>query len=233
MQKIKNNMAEVAWVLGILFCSLGVCFSAKSGLGVSMVVAPAYVLYQKISQYFSWFTFGMSEYCLQGILVAMLSVVLRRFKWKYVLSFLVAVIHGSLVDLWNNVFSFVECDLLFERWAFCILGGVVTSFAISLMLRTYLPQEAYEVVVKEISDKYNFSFNKVKWIYDISSLVFSIILMLLLFGEFSFEMIGAGTLFLTVFNAPMITLYGKFNDKFFTFSPISPNFHKKFNRLFN
>ena len=30
-----SRMGEPAWILGILLCSLGVCFSAKSGFGVS------------------------------------------------------------------------------------------------------------------------------------------------------------------------------------------------------
>ena len=49
-KKIKRG-AELAWLFGIILCPLGVCLSAKSGLGVSMVVAPAYVLYLKLSQY--------------------------------------------------------------------------------------------------------------------------------------------------------------------------------------
>ena len=45
MENKKGRFAEIAYVLGIILCPLGVCLSAKSGFGVSMVVAPAYVLY--------------------------------------------------------------------------------------------------------------------------------------------------------------------------------------------
>ena len=50
MENKKGRFAEIAYVLGIILCPLGVCLSAKSGFGVSMVVAPAYVLYLRISE---------------------------------------------------------------------------------------------------------------------------------------------------------------------------------------
>ena len=39
MENKKGRFAESAYVLGIILCPLGVCLSAKSGFGVSMVVA--------------------------------------------------------------------------------------------------------------------------------------------------------------------------------------------------
>ena len=50
MNNKKGNFAELAYVMGMILCPLGVCLSAKSGFGVSMVVAPAYVLYLRISE---------------------------------------------------------------------------------------------------------------------------------------------------------------------------------------
>ena len=69
MNSKKGNFAELAYVMGMILCPLGVCLSAKSGFGVSMVVAPAYVLYLRISETLPWFTFGKSEYIFQGLLL--------------------------------------------------------------------------------------------------------------------------------------------------------------------
>ena len=90
MENKKGRFAEIAYVLGIILCPLGVCLSAKSGFGVSMVVAPAYVLYLRISETIPWFTFGKSEYIFQGLLLIVLAFAVRRFKWKYLLSFVTA-----------------------------------------------------------------------------------------------------------------------------------------------
>ena len=79
MENKKGRFAEIAYVLGIILCPLGVCLSAKSGFGVSMVVAPAYVLYLRISETIPWFTFGKSEYIFQGLLLIVLAFAGRRF----------------------------------------------------------------------------------------------------------------------------------------------------------
>lgn len=231
MDKRLKNGAELAWVLGIILCPLGVCLSAKSGLGVSMVVAPAYVLYLKLSQFFSWFTLGMAEYLFQGLLIAITSIVLRRFKWKYLLCFVTAVLCGIMIDVWGLLVGTEVCTVFWQQCIYCVCGALVTGFAVSLMLRTYLPQEVFELVVKEISDRFSFSVNRVKWVYDISSLLLAILLMLCLFGRFSFDMVGIGTLFVTVVNTPIITLFGKLIDKLFVFNSAFPKFYEKFEKI--
>ncbi len=233
MKQKRGRIAEAAWVAAVIICGFGVCLSAKSGFGVSMVVAPAYVIYLKISQALPWFTFGMAEYCLQGVVIIILSIVVRRFKWKYPLSFGTAICYGFALDAWRGVFGTEVYTQMYQRCLACAAGAVITAFAIALFLRTYLPQEGYELVVKEISDKFNLNMNKVKWIYDCSSLGTAIILMLLLFKRLSFEMIGAGTLIMTVINTPIIAMFGKILDSRFEFTSAFDSFHDNFNKLMN
>lgn len=71
-----------AWPIGIVLIALGVVFITKSAFGVSSVVAPAYVIHLKVSQYLPWYTFGTSEYILQGFLLMVMCVVIRRFRWR-------------------------------------------------------------------------------------------------------------------------------------------------------
>ena len=59
---------ETAYALGIALVALGVAFMEKADFGVSMVVAPAYLVYLKLSQVWDFFTFGMAEYLLQAVL---------------------------------------------------------------------------------------------------------------------------------------------------------------------
>lgn len=233
MKEKKGRIAEAAWVGAVIICGFGVCLSAKSGFGVSMVVAPAYIIYLKVSQTLPWFSFGMSEYCLQGFLIILLSILLKRFKWKYPAAFVTALCYGFALDGWMSIFGTEVYGEMYQRCLACAGGAVITAFAIALFLRTYLPQEGYELVVKEISDKFQFNMNKVKLIYDWSSLGAAIILMLLLFRRFSFEMIGAGTLVMTVINTPLITLFGRLLDSRFDFTPAFESFHEKFDRLMN
>ena len=58
---------ELAYVFGIVFVARGVVLMEKADFGVSMVVAPAYLLYRWLSPVWSFVTFGMEEYCLQAV----------------------------------------------------------------------------------------------------------------------------------------------------------------------
>jgi hypothetical protein len=69
--------------------------------------------------------------------------------------------------------------------------------------------------------------NKVKWVYDMSSLTVAVALMLALFGRFDFSLIGPGTLIIAAVNAPMIGLFGRLCDKYIDFSPLFPRFANK------
>ena len=64
---------ELAYILGIVVLALGTAFMERADLGMSMVVAPAYLLHLKISEIFPAYTFGMSEYVLQAVVLLLCS----------------------------------------------------------------------------------------------------------------------------------------------------------------
>ena len=53
---------EIAHVLALVLLALGTALTAYGDLGISMVVAPAYILHLKLSQVFPFFTFGVAGY---------------------------------------------------------------------------------------------------------------------------------------------------------------------------
>ena len=222
-----RRFGEAAYILGTVLCALGVCLSAKSGLGVSTVVAPAYVLSSFLEPIAPFFTFGNTEYIVQGIILILLAVFVRRVTLSYPLSFVTAIIYGVTLDLWRFVFGTETVDALYMKIILMVTGALLTEIAIALILRSYLPQQAYDFSVKEISVVKKYGMNKVKWIYDVSSLAVAIVLMLILFGRFDFSLIGPGTLVLAAVNAPMIGLFGKIFDRLVDFSPLFPRFASK------
>ena len=84
---------ELAYVFGIVFVALGVVLMEKADFGVSMVVAPAYLLYRWLSPVWSFVAFGMAEYCLQAVLLLAMCLLLR-FRVSYLFSFVTAVVYG-------------------------------------------------------------------------------------------------------------------------------------------
>ena len=222
-----RRFGEAAYAVGIVLCALGVAISAKSGLGVSHVVAPAFILSSYLEPVAPVFTFGFAEYVVQGVLLLLLALFVKRITISYPLAFVTALIYGFTLDMWRLLLGAEPAEELYLQIIYMIVGAFVTSFSIALMLRSYLPQQAYDFAVKEISTVKKYNMNKVKWVYDMSSLTVAAALMLALFGRFDFSLIGPGTLIIAAVNAPMIGLFGRLCDKYIDFSPLFPRFANK------
>lgn len=226
MKKIPR-FKEAAWVCGIVFCALGVALTIKADFGVSMIAAPPYIIYMKLTEYFPAFTLGTAEYCYQGVLLLVMMAVVRKVRGKYFLCFATAVIYGKVLDLMLWLLGGGDAfEAMPARIAAFIAGGVITSLAIAFFFRTYLPLQIYELFVTESAAVFRKPNEKVKYIFDGACLVISVTLSLVLFRRL--EGIGIGTLVLTLVNAPIIALCGRMLDKGIDFSPLVPKLQKKF-----
>ena len=67
--KKKIFYTEYAYVIGIVLLALSTALTVLADFGVSMVIAPAYLLHLKVSEYLPFFSFGMAEYTLQAVLL--------------------------------------------------------------------------------------------------------------------------------------------------------------------
>lgn len=214
-----SKMNEAAWVLGIVLCALGVCLATKADFGLSMIAAPAYILHVGLVRLFPWYSQGTSEYIFQGILLILLCIGIQRFKLRYLLSFVTAILFGVVLDGWFLVFGGNSAyEGLALRIVAFVVGELFTGLAIAFFFRTKLPLQIYELVVTEIADRYGWKTATVKQVYDIASLGLS--LLLAFFVNHSMAGIGIGTIVLTIVNAPLIALFGKFLDKCFTFESL-------------
>jgi len=91
-----------------------------------------------------------------------------------------------------------------------VLGVSVSSFAIALCLRTYLPPQAYEQFVKNMSNQYHISLPRFKQAFDLGCLITAAVLSFLLFGEI--RGLSWGTVLCAVINGPLIGLFGRCLD---------------------
>ena len=236
MKKI-NKTSELLWVFGIIFVAIGVAICNKADLGVSMIAAPAFVVSEAVSHIWSGFTVGVVEYALQGLLLIILCIVVRRFNWRYLLAFAVAMIYGYTLDLALWIMSPITLNDVWLRWVMLIIGDAVTAFGVACFFRTYMPLQVYELFVAEVARKFKFKLPRVKSVFDISLLVCSIAMTLIFFGDVttfdwstigyaSFHSIGLGTLITTAINSPFIALMGKLIDRIFAPTPMFPKMEK-------
>ena len=100
------------------------------------------------------FSFGMAEYCFQTFLIIVLAIVLHRFKRKYLFSFITAFVYGSVLDVMMNAVNLIPGNGILQRIVYYNVGLVICAIGVSLLFHTYIPPEAYELVVKEISSKF-------------------------------------------------------------------------------
>ena len=59
------------------------------------------------------------------------------------------------------------------------------------------------------------------------------ILMLVLFRRFAFDMVGFNTVLATIVNAPLIGIFGKILDRAGSFDSSFPQFYEKFQSILN
>lgn len=208
---------ELSYVFGLVIMAFASAFSEKADFGLSMVVAPAYLLHLKISQFLPWFTFGVAEYCFQGLLLIATALIMGKFKTSYLFSFVTAVLYGTLLDFAMGVIAPLPHDTFAFRVLWYLVGVVFCSFAVSLFFHTYLSPEAYELIVKELAVKTKKDINKIKTAYDCFSVILGILLSFSFFGFGVFEGVKLGTILCALINGFLIGLFSKLLDRHFQF----------------
>ncbi|MBQ7922582.1 MAG: hypothetical protein IJ325_08410 [Clostridia bacterium] len=214
MKKI-TFVSFLAYVLGLVFLPLGVALVERADVGVSMIVAPAYVVYRFLSERLTWFTFGMAEYLLQAVLLVGMMIVLRRFRVSYLFSFITVLLYGAILDLWMIPVAYIPADALWMRLALFVVGLLVTALGVAFFFHTTIPPEVYELFVKEISTEKGIPLTKFKTTYDCCSCVAGVVLSFALFGFGVFVGIKWGTVVTALINGWIIGLCSKAIGKIF------------------
>lgn len=216
MQK-KVFYTEAAYVLGVAALALGTALMEAAGFGVSMVVAPAYLIFLKVSQFVSFFTFGMAEYMLQFLILIFLVLIMKRFHVSYLFSFITALVYGFMLDGFMALVALMPLGQVSERLIFYAAGLVICSAGVSLIFHTYISPGAYELFVKEVSAKLNININKFKTGYDCVSCVIGVVLSFAFFGFGNFEGVKAGTIICALINGWIIGRFSCFFEKHWEF----------------
>ena len=217
--------AELSYLLATVIISFGVAMAAAADFGVSMVVAPAYILSLKVQA----LSFGQAEYAVQALLFIVFCIIMGRFRPMYFFAFISCLIYGWVLDLIRSLIPFLNPSVcppgsfpMGVRIVLFVVSALITALAIALYVRSYIYCQVYDYFVKAVSAKKNIPFGKFKTGYDISSLVLACLMTLLFFG--SFRGIGVGTVILALVNGSIIAAIGKWLDQRYEFIPAFPKF---------
>lgn len=220
--------SELAYILAIILLALAVAILTSANFGISMIVAPAYLLSLKIGA----ITFGQAEYIIQAGVFIVLCLVLKKFRPIYLMSFVTCLIYGAVLDLWrlipcfNTTVTEPGSMALQFRIPMFIIGVLLTSFSVALFFKTYLYPQVYDFFVKAVSLKYGIKVSVFKTCVDLTLLIMSTIMTLCFFGKF--VGLNWGTLVMATLNGTIIGFFSKQLDRFFEFRPIFKKFSSYF-----
>lgn len=215
MKKKHIFYTEAAYFAGLALLALGCSLMTRADFGLSMVVSPAYILHLKLSRYFSFFSFGMAEYTLQAVLLIAMVCVLRRFKASYLFSFVTAVLYGFVLDGFLLLVPELSADSYALRALFYCVGLSLSSAGVAVILKTYIAPEVYELIVKEVTERFGLKLSRFKTCYDCVSCALSIVMSLAFFGRL--EGVGLGTIACAFVNGFLIGAFTRLLDKHFEF----------------
>lgn len=219
---MKKFSTELAYFVGIFAIALGVAFMEAADFGVSMIVAPAYLVYRKMSLLLPFFTFGMAEYLFQAVLLIVLCVFLRRFRVSFLFSFATAVFYGFVLDAMMWLVAFLPHEGFLLRTVFYFLGMALGAVGVSFIFKTYIAPEVYELFVKEVALKLQKPIPKVKTVYDCCSCALGIVFSFAFFGFGVFEGVKLGTVLCALVNGRMIGAVTAWLDKTYVFTDTYP-----------
>lgn len=215
--KKKVFYTELCYLLALPILAIGTALMERADFGMSMVVAPAYLLHLAISPALPFFSFGMAEYLLQLVLLVAMALILRRAKLSYLLSFVTAVLYGFTLDAGIALVGLIPGGGMVQRILFYLVGMLFCCIAIALFFKTYIPTEAYELFVKELSGKTGMPITRFKTIYDIASCVLAIAMSFIFFGFGHFEGVKLGTILCALVNGWGIGICSKVLERMFEF----------------
>ena len=176
MKKIRVSN-ELIYVLAVIVLSFATAMLAAADLGMSMVVAPAYIVSLKVKA----LTFGQAEYIVQGMLFILFCVLMKKARRLYFFSFVSGFIYGVVLDFWRMVIPhfdperFVPGSLpLSIRIVYFIVGFLLNSLGVALYFKTYFYPQVYEFFVKGISRQFKIALPEFKIRFDMNCLVIAI-----------------------------------------------------------
>jgi len=220
--KKKVFYTEWAYAVAMVGLSLSVAFMTRADFGVSMVVAPAYLLYLKINPVFPFFTFGMAEYTLQAVLLLFTILSVKKYRPYFLFSFVTAVLYGFLLDGWMLLTAALPADTLLLRGLWYVLGLVLGAASIAFFFKTYIAPEVYELLVKELSAKLNKPTHRVKTVYDCVSCAVAVVMSFAFFGLWRFEGVKLGTVVCALVNGWLIGRFTALYERLFEFRDALP-----------
>ncbi|MBR5273342.1 MAG: YitT family protein [Clostridia bacterium] len=180
MKKKEIIKRYILFIVGLFFLAIGVALTRLASLGMAPLTSIANVL----SIYFTRVTIGNWLIILNCIFIAAQILILRKkFRLIQLMQIPLSVFFGYFTDFGVWLVSSIPNNTYAMKFALLIVGMIVISFGVSLTVIADVILNSGEALVKAISDTLNKNFGNVKVFVDISYVLTTCILSLIMFGD--------------------------------------------------
>ena len=196
--------------VAVVINSFSVVLMLRSGAGISAISSVPYAL----SLVLPALSLGNWTYLFQGLLIASLMVLRRRFVPAYLFSFVVGFAFSALLDLHEPWVAQLP-DHLGWRGAYFVVSYLLICVGIALSNRCGLPIIPTDLFPRELAQITGVSYPKIKIGFDAACLLATAGLTLCCLGRL--EGLGVGTVLAALTMGKVIGLIGAWLDRYLRF----------------
>lgn len=168
----------VLFVISLFFCGVGVAFTKHAELGVSPISSVANVISIKLD-FISFGTWLIVSNCV--LLLGQIILLRRNFKLIQLVQIPLSFVFGYCTDFGLWLVNGIPNDNYIVRLLLVFAGIIFIGFGIALGVIADVILNSGEAFVKALADVSKKDFGTVKIIFDVSWVLLSIVLSLLLF----------------------------------------------------
>ena len=201
---------ELALLIVILINSFGVVLMLDSGAGISAISSVPYAF----SESFPTLTLGTWTYIFQGILVAALMILRKKFVPTYLFSFVVGFAFSKMLDVYKTALAGLTMGIGYQIVYF-IVSYLVICLGIALSNRCGLPIIPTDLFPREMADILKVPYPRVKITFDVTCLAVTAGLTFCFLGHI--KGLGIGTILAAFTMGKVIGMIGNILDRHFRF----------------
>lgn len=168
----------ILFVAGLLILSLGIAFSAVSGLGISPLNCLAYVLGETSGVQMGYMTMVLY------IIYVLIEIPIKgkEFRIFDLLQIPVAILFGFFVNWTRSGLAVVVCTNYIQRLLCCLISIVMIAAGTTIYVVPHLTYQAPEGLIMAICGRWDKKFGTVKTCFDVAVVAAAVLVGLLFNG---------------------------------------------------
>lgn len=202
MIKLKRG---IIYILSINILAIGIILNTKTNLGVAAFTSLFYALSKIID-----ISLGTASILLYLALIFIQVILIKRLTFAIVLEIPFSIIFGYITDLYDSIIKF-ECSNILSAYLLLLIAIIFISIGVYFSVGCNLVATPVESTVKVISQVYRLKFSLVKNLFDITMIIITILICIIL--KEPIYGIGLGTVISALLVGRFISGYQYLFDK--------------------